>query len=80
MSSIGLTPPVLASGYLEDGTSLVVQPYIKGKKPTRKDYRLYIKQIATTINRMHRSAEIKQVLPEASSDLIFAQIHGNSIF
>src|SRR4030042_5613863 len=37
MASIGLTPPVLTTGWLEDGTSLLVQPYIPGKKPTKSD-------------------------------------------
>ena len=49
MASIGLTPQVLASGYLEDGTFVVVQSYIAGRRPTRRDYRLHLEQIATTI-------------------------------
>jgi thiamine kinase-like enzyme len=69
MASIGLTPQVLVSRYLEDGTPIVVQPYIPGRKPTRKDYRLHLEQVATSINRMHHSPIVKQVLPEVPSDL-----------
>ena len=69
MSSLSLTPQVLASGYLEDGTSLVVQPCIAGRIPTRKDYRLYLEPIAGTINKMHQSLELQSVLPAASSEL-----------
>jgi thiamine kinase-like enzyme len=69
MASIGLTPQVLATGYLEDGASIVVQPYIAGRNPSRKDYHSHLEQIATTINRMHHSPVIKRALPEVSYDL-----------
>jgi thiamine kinase-like enzyme len=69
MSSLGLSPPVLAAGYLEDGISIVVQPYIAGRHPSRKDYRLHLEQIAAIIHRMHRSPELGRVLPQAASDL-----------
>ena len=69
MASIGLTPQILASGYLEDGTSMVVQPYIAGRKPSRKDYHSHLEQIATIINKTHHSPEVKRVLPEVPSNL-----------
>jgi len=68
MASLGLTLPVLVSGYLEDGTPMVVQPYIAGRKPSREDYHTHLNQIAAIINRTHHSYELKQVLPEISSD------------
>src|SRR4026207_2268859 len=43
MASLGLTPQVIASGNLEDGTSILIQPYIDGRKPSRKDYRIHLK-------------------------------------
>ncbi|CAG0960337.1 hypothetical protein GPROT1_00762 [Gammaproteobacteria bacterium] len=69
MDSIGLVSPVLATGYLDDGTSIIVQAYIAGRKPSRIDYRRYLDQIATTINQTHHSADLQRVLPEVSSDL-----------
>jgi len=69
MASIGLTPPVLAAGFLTDGTPIIVQPYITGRKPSRKDYHIHLEQIATVIHRTHHSLEVKRVLPAASSDL-----------
>ena len=69
MASMGLTPPVLAAGYLGDGTSIVVQPYINGKRPSQRDYRTHLEQFASTIHQLHQNAELKQVLPEAASDL-----------
>jgi thiamine kinase-like enzyme len=66
---LGLAPQVLAAGYLEDGISIVVQPYLTGRSPSRKDYRLYLEQFAASIDRMHHSPELQRVLPEAPSDL-----------
>ncbi len=65
MASLGLSPPVLAAGYLEDGISIVVQPYIAGRNPSRKDYRLHLEQIAAAIHRMHHSPELQRVLPRS---------------
>jgi len=69
MASVGLTPQVLAAGYLGDGTSIIVQPYIAGRTPSRKDYRTYLEQVATTINKTHHNPQLEQILPQASSDL-----------
>ena len=69
MASLGLTPQVLASGYLEDDTSILVQPYIKGRKPSRKDYHIHLEQIAAIISKTHHSPELKRILPEVSSHL-----------
>jgi thiamine kinase-like enzyme len=69
MASIGLTPQLLATGSLEDGTSIIIQPYIAGRKPSRRDYQNHLERFATTISMAHHSPELKQVLPKASSDL-----------
>ena len=69
MASMGLTPQVLATGYLEDGTSIVVQPQIAGRTPSPKDYHSHLEQIATTIGRTHLSPELRRALPEVASDL-----------
>lgn len=68
MAAIGLTPPVLALGYLEDGVSMLVQPYVTGKRPTRRDYRMLLKQVAMVIDKMHHSLEVQQTLPPALSN------------
>ena len=69
MASIGLSPQVLVADYLSDGTSIVVQPYIAGRNPSRKDYHANLEQIATIINKTHHSFEVKQILPKVSSNL-----------
>ncbi len=68
MASLGLTPPVIASGVLEDGTNLLVQPFIRGRKPSWADFRHHIQQVAGVIYRMQHSAEIRSVLPRAYTE------------
>jgi len=68
MASIGLTPPVLATGVLEDGTSLLVQPYVTGRTPTRHDFRNDLDHFARMVARMHHSPEVSRVLPPAPSN------------
>jgi thiamine kinase-like enzyme len=69
VASLGLTPQVLAAGSLRDGTSIIVQPHIAGKRPSRRDYHIHLEQFALAINQMHHSAAVKQVLPKISSEL-----------
>jgi thiamine kinase-like enzyme len=69
MASIGLTPPLLASGSLEDGTSILVQPFLEGRRPSQADYRLHLEQIAAAIERMHHDPAVKASLPPVPSDL-----------
>jgi len=68
MASIGLTPQVLADGAMGDGTPIIVQPYIDGRKPSRKDYHSHLEQFASAINKVHHDPVLKQVLPKVSSD------------
>ncbi len=68
VASIGLTPQILEVGTLDDGTSLIVQAYITGRNPSRKDYRTYLEQFATTIHKVHHHPELKQLLPKTSSE------------
>ena len=69
MASIGLTPKVLEVGSLQDGKAVIVQPYIKGKNPSRRDYQTYLDRFAIVIRTVHHSSEVKMVLPKAPSDL-----------
>ena len=69
VASIGLTPQVLAADTLRDGTSIIVQPFITGKSPSRNDYHIHLEQFASIINKIHHNPEVKYVLPQVSSDL-----------
>lgn len=67
MAALGLTPEVLATGRLEDGTPLLVQPFITGRNPARSDYRTHLEQVAGMIHRMHHSPLLQGALPPAIS-------------
>ena len=68
VAALGLTPPVLATGTLGDGSFIIAQAYIPGKRPSRSDYRMHLGQFASIIQRLHHSAEVKQLLPKVPSD------------
>jgi aminoglycoside phosphotransferase (APT) family kinase protein len=65
MAALGLTPPVVATGVLEDGTSVLVQAYVSGRKLSWADFRRYMERIAGMIHTMHFNAEIRGLLPQA---------------
>ena len=69
VASIGLTPQVLVAGHSGDGTTIMVQPYIAGKRPSRRDYHAHLEQFASAISQLHHNAALRKVLPEVSSDL-----------
>ena len=68
MAALGLTPDLLAAGRLADGVSVLVQPLIAGRNPSRSDYRAGLEQVASTIRMMHHSPVLKGVLPAAPSE------------
>lgn len=68
MASLGLTPPVVASGCLEDNTSILVQPYVEGRRPSWPDFRHYLPNIAAVVNATHHSQALRAVLPARTSE------------
>ena len=69
MSDAGLTPPVIASGNLQDGSTVMVQPLISGHPPSPKDYQQNIEQIAVLVGKMHHDLRLTEILPRPTSDL-----------
>jgi thiamine kinase-like enzyme len=68
-ADMGLTPPVLATGHLHDGVPILVQSFVEGRTPSRKDYRDNLEQVAAIIRRLHQSPELQRALPDVASDL-----------
>jgi thiamine kinase-like enzyme len=68
MASLDLTPAVIATGFLEDATSIMVQPYIISRNPSWQDFRHYLEKIATVVDKTHNSLALINVLPEVSSE------------
>jgi aminoglycoside phosphotransferase (APT) family kinase protein len=69
MAEIGLTPPLLAYGQLESGSSIIVQPLIPGRKPSRRDFQEQLESVAVIVNAMHHHPRVRQVLPAPASSL-----------
>jgi len=69
MSNLGLSPKIIALGYLEDGTSILVQQRVNGKNPSRRDFHLHLKKFAESIKKTHHCDDLKRILPERSSYL-----------
>ena len=68
MAEIGLTPPVLASGQLENGTSILVQPLIAGRKPLQIDFCNQLEEVSELIHKMHHHPRLKGILQAISSN------------
>lgn len=69
MAELGLTPPIMACGKLENGLSIIVQPTITGHKPSRRDYRERLGRVATIINTMHHHPRVREILQVPASTL-----------
>ena len=69
MAEIGLTPPVLVFGQLESGLSIVVQPFLAGRRPTQIDYCDELEKVAALIRTLHHHPQIREILQVASSGL-----------
>lgn len=72
LAAVGLTPQVLAVGRLTDGESILVQAYVAGKNPSRREYRLHLTQFAAAIRQLHHNTALQKLLPQAPSDLYAA--------
>src|SRR5512145_2187448 len=55
MAEIGLTPPVILHGQLDSGLSAIVQLLIKGREPSRTDYRSRLTEVAQLVKEMQDS-------------------------
>jgi len=68
MAEIGLTPPIAAYGELENGSSILIQPFIEGHRPSPKDFCAQLEKIALLVHKMHNHSRAKGVLQAASSN------------
>ena len=68
MSETGLTPPVIHHGQLDSGVTIIVQSFIEGREPSRKDYREQMNDVAEIIRKLHNNPRIKEVVKVTPSD------------
>ncbi len=68
MAEIGLAPSVILHGQLESGLSVIVQSFIKGKNPSRADFRERMSDVAEVIWKMQDSPRVVETLSVETSD------------
>lgn len=68
MAELGVTPLILVYGELEDGSSLIIQPFIEGRRPSPKDFCDNLKNVAALIYKMHNHSRARAILQTASSN------------
>lgn len=67
LAEIGLTPPIILHGRLESGSSVIIQSFVAGRKPSPSDYRERLIEVAELIRNMHNNPRIKGVLQATTS-------------
>lgn len=67
MAEICLTPPVLVYGQLDSGCSILVQPFIAGRTPSRRDYRDHLEGVAALIRKMHHHPQVRGTIQQEHS-------------
>ena len=67
MAELGLTPPILVHGELEGGSSILIQPFIEGRRPSPRDFWVNLQNVAALIHKMHNHSRAKGILQTASS-------------
>jgi thiamine kinase-like enzyme len=68
LAAEGLTPEVVSTGYLEDDSPILVQSYVAGKKPSRRDYQAYVGKVAGIIRAIHQNSRLQHILPQVAFD------------
>lgn len=67
MSELGLSPRVVTTGQLADGTSMLVQEKVRGHRPSRADFHLHLEKFAGCLGKTHRSEAMQGLLPGKAS-------------
>jgi thiamine kinase-like enzyme len=68
LASDGLTPTVLSAGALDDGTAIMVQPFVAGRKPARRDFQANLDRVARVVRAVHHHPGLRRVLTPAPAD------------
>ena len=68
LAELGLSPPVLSYGELESGKSILIQPFLQGRNPSRADFQTQWERVAALVSKMHADPPITKGLPPALSN------------
>ena len=62
MAAVGLTPPIVISGHLQHGRSVLVQPWIAGLTPSKRDFQERLEDVAAVVRKMHHQPRLRELL------------------
>lgn len=62
MADLGLTPPIVISGHMQDGRSVLVQPWIAGLTPSKRDFQERLEDVAAVVRKMHHQPRLRELL------------------
>lgn len=68
LAGLGVTPPVITMGHLDNGVSILVQAFIQGRTPTWSDFQRNIGAIATIVRQVHHNCDLQRALPGRVSE------------
>ena len=67
MSACDLTPPILGSGTLTDGTTILIQPYLAARAPSWGDFALRLDEFANVVRKMQCDPRVHEAVAHATS-------------
>ncbi len=67
MSACDLTPPVLRSGSLTDGTTILIQPYLAARTPSWRDFAFLLDEFASVVRQMQHGPQVQDAIAHATS-------------
>ena len=62
MADVGLTLPIVISGHMQDGRSVLVQPWIAGLTPSKRDFQVRLEEVAAVVRKMHHQPRLSELL------------------
>jgi len=67
MADLGFSPQIISEGLLEKGETILVQQYVAGRVPSRKDFQTNLEKFASIIRNMHKNDRLQQILPQKNT-------------
>jgi hypothetical protein len=67
MSAADLTPPVLRSESLTDGTTILIQPYLSARTPSWGDFAFLLDDFAAVVRQMQHDPQVQDAIAHATS-------------
>jgi len=68
IAEAGLTPPIITHGKLESDLSIIVQPFVDGRKPSSRDFCDQLDNVAASLHILHRNTRTRETLSAISFD------------